>query len=181
MNVPFVVLCLIVCFGRIIDVALGTTRTVFNVKGKPYIATLIAFVEATLYFLVVREALTYQAQGMENYLIAIAYALGFSLGTFCGGLVTSKLIKSKINVQIVTTSKNDDFVKALSLNGFGATVLQATGANQKEERYMILIETDNKKLKSLKAIVEQHDPKAFVTISDIKATQNGYFGKVGKK
>lgn len=181
MDVTFPILCLIVCFGRIIDVALGTIRTVFNVKGKPFLATIIAFTEATLYFLVVREALTYQALGMENYLIAIAYALGFSLGTFCGGFVTSKIIKSKINVQIVTTNKNEDFVKALSQGGFGATILEATGANQKEERYMIFIETDNKKLKALKSIISEHDPKAFVTISDIKSTQNGYFGKVGKK
>lgn len=181
MNVSFAVLCLIVCFGRIVDVALGTTRTVFNVKGKPYIATGIAFAEALLYFLVVREALTYQAKGMETYLIAIAYALGFSLGTFCGGLVTSKLIKSKINVQIVTTSKNEEFVKNLSDAGFGATILKATGANKKEERYMIFIETDNKKIKSLKSIISQNDPQAFVTISDIKSTHNGYFGKVGKK
>ena len=181
MNVPFAVLCLIVCLGRVVDVALGTIRTVLNVKGKSYAATAIAFVEAALYFLIIREALNFQASGMQNYLIAIAYAVGFSLGTFCGGLVTSKLIKSKINVQIVTTSKNDEFIKALSQGGFGATVLEATGANKKEERYMILIETDNKKIKNLKAIIEQNDPNAFVTISDIKSTQNGYFGKINPK
>lgn len=176
MDVSFPVLCLIVCLGRIVDVALGTTRTVFNVKGKPYIATLIAFVEATLYFLIVREALNFQAQGMENYLIAIAYALGFSLGTFCGVFVTSKLIKSKINVQIIATSKNEELVKDLSAAGFGATILVATGASKKEERYMLLIETDNKKIKTLKSIVDKNDPNAFITISDIKSTQNGYFG-----
>ena len=41
---------------------------------------------------------------------------------------------------------------------------------------MLLIETDNKQIKTLKAIIEKEDPKAFITISDIKATQNGYFG-----
>lgn len=176
MNVSFPILCLIVCAGRIIDVALGTVRTVFNVRGKSYVATAIAFVEATIWFLVVREALSFEAQGMEVYLIAIAYALGFSLGTFCGGLVTSKLIKSKINVQIVTTYKNDEFVKALSEAGFGATVLEATGTIQKEERYMILIETDNKRIKLLNQIIKDKAPNAFVTISDIKSTKNGYFG-----
>lgn len=176
MNVSFPVLCLIVCFGRIVDVALGTTRTVFTVRGKAYIATIIGFIEAMLWFLIVREALSFQAQGMETYLIAIAYALGFSLGTFLGGFVTSKLIKSKINVQIIATSKNEELVKALSDAGFGATILIATGASQKEERYMLLIQTDNKKLKSLKNIVAQNDPNAFVTVSDTKSTQNGYFG-----
>lgn len=176
MNVAFPVLCLIVCFGRIVDVALGTTRTVFTVKGKAYVSSIIGFVEAMLWFLIVREALSFQAEGMETYLIAISYALGYALGTFCGGLITSKLIKSKINVQIITTNKNETLIKALSESGFGATVLIATGASKHEERYMLLIETDSKQVKKLKAIVSEYDPKAFITISDTKSRQNGYFG-----
>lgn len=175
MNVAFPVLCLIVCFGRVVDVALGTTRTVFTVKGKPYGAAIIGFIEALLWFLIVREALSYQAAGMETYLIATAYALGFSIGTLCGGLITSKFIKTKINVQVIFSNKNDEVVKTLSEAGFGATVLVATGATKQEERYMLLIETDNKQIKKLKAIISEKDPKAFITISDIKSTHNGYF------
>ena len=36
--------------------------------------------------------------------------------------------------------------------------------------------TDNKKLKTLKSVVAANDPNAFVTVSDTKSTQNGYFG-----
>ena len=176
MTASFPVLCLIVCLGRIVDVALGTTRTVFTVKGKPYVASIIGFIEAMLWFLIVREALSAEAQGLETYLIATAYALGFALGTFCGGLVSTRFIKSKINVQIIATSKNEELVKALSDAGFGATILVATGASRKEERYMLLIQTDSKKVKALKGIVANHDPNAFVTIGDTKSTQNGYFG-----
>ena len=172
----FLVLCLIVCFGRVIDVSLGTTRTVFTVRGKPYVASIIAFVEVTLWFLIVREALNCETKGMETYLIAISYALGYSLGTLLGGLVTSKVIRTKINVQIIATNKDEELVESLSKAGYGATILLATGATTKEERYMILIETDNKKLKTLKALINEHDPKAFVTVSDIKSTHNGYFG-----
>ena len=51
------VLCLTVFFGRIIDVSLGTIRTLFTVKGKRIIAATIGFIEATIWFLVVKEAL----------------------------------------------------------------------------------------------------------------------------
>lgn len=176
MNVSFPILCLIVCFGRIIDVALGTSRTVFTVRGKSYIAAIIGLIEAMLWFLIVREALSFQAEGMQTYLIAISYALGYAVGTYCGGLVTSKLIKTKVNVQIIATSKNEELVKALSDAGFGATVLIASGATKQESRYMLLIETDNKQLKNLRAIVTENDPSAFITISDTKSTYNGYFG-----
>ena len=178
MTVDFFILCLIVCFGRVVDVTLGTTRTVFTVRGKPYIAASIAFVEVTLWFLIVREALNCETRGLETYLIAISYALGYSLGTILGGLITSKVIKTKINVQIIATNKDDELADALSKAGFGATILLATGATTKEERYMILIETDNKKLKTLKSLINEHDPKAFITVSDIKSTHNGYFGNM---
>ena len=59
--------------------------------------------------------------------------------------------------------------------GFGATILVATGATKHEERYMLLIETDNKQLKNLKSIITDKDPKAFISISDTKSTYNGYF------
>ena len=108
MTVDFFILCLIVCFGRVVDVTLGTTRTVFTVRGKPYIAASIAFVEVTLWFLIVREALNCETRGLETYLIAISYALGYSLGTLLGGLITSKVIKTKINVQIIATNKDDE-------------------------------------------------------------------------
>lgn len=175
MNVSFPILCLIVCFGRVVDVALGTTRTVFTVKGKPVISATIGFIEAMLWFLIVREALSYQAEGMETYLIATAYALGYGLGTYCGGLITSKFIKANINVQVVTSNKNDDLVKALSSAGFGVTILVAKGATKQEDRYMLLIETDNKQIKALRAIISENDPKAFISISDTKSTFNGYF------
>ena len=117
MTGSFIILCLIVCFGRIIDVALGTTRTVFTVRGKPYIAAIIGFIEAALWFLIVREALSYKAVGLETYFIALSYALGYACGTYLGGMVTSKLITSKINVQIIATNKNDELTSALSEAG----------------------------------------------------------------
>jgi len=176
MNVSFPILCLMVCGCRIIDMTLGTIRTIISVKGKPYIAAIIGFTEALIWFLVVREALNFEAQGLQTYLIAIAYALGFGLGTFCGGFFTSKFIKTKINVQIISSSKNDQLVKALSDAGFGATILIAKGATKQEERYMLLIETDNRQLKALRAVICEIDPQAFVSISDTKSTTNGYFG-----
>ena len=175
MNVAFPVLCLIVCACRIVDVTLSTTRTVLTVKGKPYISSIIGVIEALIWFLVVREALNFQAQGVESYIIAISYALGFGLGTFLGGMITSRFIRSKVNVQVISSSKNDGLVKALADAGFGATILIATGATKKEERYMLLIETDNKQIKRLKAIINTEDPSAFITRSDTKTTYNGYF------
>ena len=48
---------LTVFFARFIDVSLGTMRVYLSVKGKKTFAAMLAFVEALIWFLVVRTAL----------------------------------------------------------------------------------------------------------------------------
>ena len=51
------ILCIKIFFVRILDVSLGTLRTMITVKGKMFYASLIGFVEILIWFLIVREAL----------------------------------------------------------------------------------------------------------------------------
>ena len=53
-----VLLCIEIFFARIIDVSLGTIRTVIVVKGKNLIGSILGFFEVTVWFLVVEQALT---------------------------------------------------------------------------------------------------------------------------
>ena len=59
-----VILCIKIFFARIIDVTLGTVRTIYSVKGKTFTAGFIAFFEISIWFMVVREALNTE---MTNY------------------------------------------------------------------------------------------------------------------
>ena len=170
------VVCIIVVLGRIVDMALATIRTVFTVKNKPQIAAPIGFIEAFFWFLIVKAALDYVIQNpfVDTLLLAIAYSLGFALGTFIGGLLTKKFVKSQIQVQVVTSKKDDKLVNELKEKGFGQTVISAMGANNKTERYMIFIETDSNKLKELKSIVDTLDKNAFISVNESKNVFNGY-------
>ena len=51
------ILCFKIFFVRIIDVSLGTFRTMETVKGKTKEATIIGFFELLIWFLIVKEAL----------------------------------------------------------------------------------------------------------------------------
>jgi len=57
-------LCLRIFFTRILDVSLGTVRTLFTVKGKTAIASLVGFVEVMVWFLVVRTAFNSDEAGL---------------------------------------------------------------------------------------------------------------------
>ena len=176
-KLPLYLVCLIVVAGRIVDMSLSTMRTVFTVKGKPQIAAPIGFIEAFFWFLIVKAALDYaiQNQIVDTLLLAIAYSLGFALGTFLGGIISKKFVKSKIHVQIVLSKKDDNVINALKDHEFGQTIITAKGAKKNEETYMVFVETDSSKLAELKKIIDEKDPKAFVSVSESKSVFNGFF------
>jgi len=96
-------LCIKIFFVRILDVSLGTCRTIMVVKGKTLYATIIGFVEVFIWFLIVREALN---TDIESIWIAVSYSLGFATGTYLGGFISKRLIKSTFSVEVITSNKN---------------------------------------------------------------------------
>ena len=72
-------LCVEIFLARIIDVSLGTIRTIIVVKGKNLIGSILGFIEVAVWFLVVEQALTTDD---FNLFIVISYSLGFATGTY---------------------------------------------------------------------------------------------------
>lgn len=164
-------LCLKIFFVRIIDVSLGTVRTIFSVKGKNLIASLIGFAEITVWFLVVKEALNTD----ENSLwIVFSYASGFSTGTYIGGIISNKFIKSNLGVQVITN--NNNIINILRDNGFGVSVIDIKGKKD-EKKYMLYISITNKNYTELEKIIKSYDEKAFIVVNEIKNIKNGFIKK----
>lgn len=163
------ILCLKIFFVRIIDVSLGTIRTLFVVKGKRLIASAIGFVEVLVWFLVVKEALNTDS---NSIFIAISYALGFATGTYIGGFLSELLITGKIEVQVFT--EENDLVKILRKHGYAVTVIDCKGYNT-AAKYMLYISVEKKKQKELRILIKSNDEKAFIVENEIKHVENGYF------
>ena len=92
---------------RILDVSLGTVRMILLVKGKRLISSIVGFIEISIWFSVVREALN---TSTSNIWIIFAYAGGFAAGTYIGGFISDKFIKV-LGVQIITNKNNKMLVK----------------------------------------------------------------------
>ena len=162
-------LCIKIFLVRIIDVSLGTIRTMFTVKGKKFISALIGFVEVLIWFLIVIEALQTDE---KSIFVAISYALGYATGTYIGGFFSKILIKGKIIVQVFT--ENPDLVNVLRDMGYAVTVINCMGYNS-ESKYMLYIGVDKKKEKSLRKTIENNDHKAFIVENETNFVENGYF------
>lgn len=167
-------MCAKIFFARLIDVSLGTFRTINTVKGKDLIAALIGIVEITVWFLVVKEALN---TTNDSIWIVVSYALGFSVGTYIGGKISKMFIKSNLEVQVILSSMNDSIVDEIRSNGYGVTSLKVSGA--KDDKYMLYIQIRDKSLESLKMLLRKLDNKAFIVVNETKYVENGYFN-IGK-
>ena len=167
-----IILCVKVFFCRIVDVSMATFRTMLIVKGKTALAACIAIVEAMVWFLVIREALNFDTTNtIEIWNIAIAYALGFSSGNVLGSIL-SKKISGTIKVQVVTSSRNDEMIKAIQAQGFALSITKGEASQFSGEKYIIYAAIQSNRLDEFKQLVEQYDQKPFIMVSETKIIQH---------
>lgn len=164
-------LCIKIFLTRIIDVTLGTFRTILTVKDKVLISSIIGFFEVLIWFLIAKEAL----ETNSSILIGVFYALGFASGTYIGGIISRKLIKGNLQVQIITNNMTQKQVDKLRENGFAISVMDINEQDGKPDKYMLLLEINNKDLKKLQRIIKKEDKNAFIIITETKEVINGYF------
>lgn len=169
-------MCLKIFFARIIDVSLGTVRTIIVVKGKNVFAACVGFLEAMIWFLVVKDALN---SGINSFWIVISYALGFAFGTAIGGIISSRFIKAKLNIQIIVDSNSINLINVLRDNEFAVSVVDAKGYKE-SDKLLLLVEIDSDKLEEIKHLVKENSQKAFIVVNETKYVQNGYFKNVVK-
>lgn len=165
-------MCIKIFLVRILDVSLGTIRTIITVKGKTLLAAIIGFIEVFIWFVVVKEAINVNN---NSIFIAISYASGFATGTYIGGILSKILIKSNLTIQIIS-SKFKDIAKVLRNSNYGISIVDIDGIDNKIDRKMIITETSSINLVEIRTIIRNIDNKAFVFINETKYVFNGYEG-----
>jgi uncharacterized protein YebE (UPF0316 family) len=169
-QIPAVLLvCAEIFLGRIIDVSLNTVRTILMVKEKIVTATVVGILEVTVWFFVVRSALTSDV-GIWS---GLAYAAGFAAGALVGGALSKKLIRGNVVLQIVV-DRNHDLIKAIRSAGFGVSVIDVNQSDYSGEKYMLLCDIDKTRISELKQLVYRYERQAFIMVSETKYVYNGF-------
>lgn len=165
-------LCLKIFGARLIDVSLGTIRTVYTVKNKHLIASFIGLIEVIVWFLIVQEALNSTS---NNFFIAFSYSIGFAVGTYIGGILSNKLINTKLGIQVILNKKDDNIINKIRQMGYAVSIINLVS---KDNKYMLYIQVDSKQYHKLIKLINSLDNKAFIVVNETKVVYNGYFGVV---
>ncbi|MFA5409106.1 MAG: DUF5698 domain-containing protein [Bacilli bacterium] len=161
---------LVIFFVRIIDVSLGTLSTVLVIRGRKGLGSIIGFIDVTIWFLIVRQALSIDNASIW---IAIAYASGYAIGTYAGSWVEEKLALGNSSLTVITKGIRYDLVDVIREKGFAVSTIKFEGKDK--ENLMLLIQINRKKINYISKIIREVAPDSFITISDTKQIINGYF------
>lgn len=164
-------LCLKIFFARILDVSIGTTRTMLMVKGKTAFTALLACLEAFIWFIVVKEALI---TNVKSILIPISYSLGYATGTLIGSFVVTHFVKGVVGVQVVVEKENKSLLNSIRKHGFAVSVIDLKDDYEGNKRDMLYFQVNNSSLKKLIALIKKHDQNAFIVVNETKTVQNGF-------
>ena len=173
---PLVKSCLIIFFGRIIDVSFGTLKTVLTVKEKTLQAAMCGFCEVFIWFIVVRDALNSDAPVIA---LAIAYACGYASGTLVGGKLSKVIIKGHVTVEVFTSDRSDLVPNHLREDGYVLTIINVNDINRANPQYgspkfMIIADIDKHQVKDFEKRVRELDPGAFIILRETKGFGNAY-------
>ena len=163
------ILPLLIFLARVCDVSLGTLRIIFVSKGKKNIAPFLGFFEVLIWITAVSRIM----QNLDNYINYIAYAAGFATGNFVGMIIEERLAMGIQMIRVFTQERGRDLVQSLNSKGYGATFVEAHGA--KEKVHLIYTIIQRNELENVLEVIDSFNPKAFYTIEDVKAVNEGIF------
>ncbi|MDD3126257.1 MAG: DUF5698 domain-containing protein [Candidatus Izemoplasmatales bacterium] len=119
---------LVIFFAKIIEVTIGTLRSILIIKGYRLIAFFLALIEITIWIFVASTVITGLS---ESPMKGIAYGIGFASGVYLGSIVEQKLAFGKLLIQTITSDHMSIIIsEKLRELGCGVTSVAACGKDE---------------------------------------------------
>ena len=160
---PLLIFC-----ARLTDVSLGTFRIVLISRGTRGWAAVIGFVESIVWLMAIGQAV----QHLDRPLSYVAYAGGFAAGTWLGVTIERKVAMGLVAVRIITREDATELIDELGAQQFGVTSLGARGLHGRVRLIFTIVK--RKEMGRLLELVRAREPKAFISVSDVRAAEEGF-------
>ncbi len=164
----WVIVPLLIFIARILDVSIETIRIIMVSKGSKILAPILGFFEAIIWLL----AITQVMQHLSNIACFIAYGFGFAMGNYVGIVIEEKIALGLQAVRFITKDTVDILTMTLRDEGYGATVIEATGGKGKVNIIFSIVPRKN--IDNVLSLAREIDPNVFVSIQDIRSVKSGF-------
>lgn len=165
----WVLMPLLIFLARMSDVTLATLRNIFISKGFKHIVPFIGFFEVLIWLLAARQVFG----SLSNPACFLAWAAGFSTGTYIGMRIDEYLALGMQVVRIITDQKYEALVSTFREHKHGITVVDAHGAMGPVKLIFTVVKRKN--IPQVIKIIDEKCPGAFYSIEDVRSHSHGVF------
>jgi uncharacterized protein YebE (UPF0316 family) len=168
-ELPPVLLAMAIFFARIMDVSLGTVRTIVVFRGHRLLAAFIGFFEIIIWVMAAGQVL----QNLDAWYLIVAYAGGFGAGNYIGIWMESKLAMGREMVSAISFRADGGLARLLRERGFRAIDVDADMGRGPPVDLVITV-TRRRRVPELLQTILEADPEAQYSVSDIKMAHEGF-------
>ena len=165
----WIILPILIFISRLGDVTMATMRHIFISKGLKKIVPILGFFEVLIWLVAMRQVFSH----LDNLACFIAWAAGFSAGTYLGMYIEERLA---IGTQIIRIISNEDIsalTEALKNRHQGITIVDGHGAIGPVKLIFTIVKRTNKA--EVIDLIHLHTPNAFYSLEDVKGSEHGVF------
>jgi len=150
--------------ARVLDVSLGTMRTILVIRGYRLLAPVLGFFEITIWVMAISGVLTH----LDRWYNIVAYAAGFATGNLAGILLEQKLAIGMQAVRFISRTRSAAVAEALRFVGYAVTEITGHGINGDVSVSFVVV--PRRETSAIVDIAKGIDPDVFMTIEDIRST-----------
>ena len=154
---------LFIVLARIVDVSMGTVRTIMVVKGYRALAAMLGALEVVVWICAVSGVLK-----EITILKVAAYATGFALGNIVGIALEQKLALGHQVVTLVGPGRAHSVAFALRLAGYIVTQVPARGGTGRVAMCFVIV--SRRRAQHVIRIARDADHNVFVTVQDVRVS-----------
>jgi uncharacterized protein YebE (UPF0316 family) len=153
----------LIFLARAADVSMAAMRIIFVTRGIRALAAIIGFFEILVWLIGVTQIM----QNLNNPINYIAFAAGFSMGTFVGNTIERRIAIGNLAIQFITERDTVRLLQDFRANGYSATTIDAQGASGPVKIIFLIVK--RKLLDRALGIIKKFDSDAFYAIGDVRA------------
>ncbi len=158
--------CGLIFFARVVDVSLGTIRTIAVIRGNRMAAWWLGFFEILIWIWIVSKVIGSVA---ETPIYAIFYALGFATGNFVGMTIERWLALGDRAVLLFTRRGARIFREFQELR-FAVTEWQGTGRDGRIT--LLFLKVPRRKVRQVISTAKTIDPGCFFVVENVEVSDS---------
>ena len=156
-------------FARIVDVSLGTLRTISIVQGRRWMAFWLGFFEISLWLIVISTVIH---KVTEAPVLGLFFAFGFATGNMVGIQIEKWLALGHIILKVISKEQFEQMTQCIREAGYAVTTFHGEGKEGPVVELYIVCARKN--LTNILSLVKEIEPTAFYILEHVGAVNKIY-------